>query len=80
MFTLLTWMEKWIAESFPSESRLFRVDSRMIVSDVRLSVLQNGNYDTETGDRGDGRGRKRKAPGQTEKIKNALHLYTIIVT
>ncbi len=29
MFTLLTWMEKWIAENFPSESRLFRADSRM---------------------------------------------------
>ena len=80
MFTLLTWMEKWIAENFPSESRLFRADSRMAVSDVRVSVLQNGNDDTETGDRGNGRGRrKRKAPGQTEKIKNVLHLYTIIV-
>ena len=37
---------------------------------VRLSVLRDGNDDSEAGDRGnEGSRRKRKAPGQTEKKK-----------
>ncbi len=39
-------------------------------SRVRLSVLRDGTDDSEAGDRGnEGRRRKRKAPGQTEKKK-----------
>ena len=49
---------------------------RRAFSRVRLSVLRDGNDDSEAGDReNEGRKAKRKALGQTRK-KN--HLYTII--
>ena len=49
---------------------------RRAFSRVRLSVLRDGNDDSEAGDRGnEGRKAKRKALGQTRKKK---HLYAII--